>query len=217
MDRQKTKQNFIFLTYEKLKLLSKEELIKCVQSLQKQNELLTVQVKELERRVGMNSQNSSMPPSSDPPYQELSKKKSTGRKPGGQPGHKGSFRQLLPIEKVHKVVVVKPFVCKNCKQKLKGDDLSPHRHQVWEIPEIKPQVTEYQLHTLVCKGCGECTEAELPEGVPSGSFGPRVQAIVTICTGIYHMSKRTVKGMMEDIFNLPIGLGSISACESIVS
>ncbi len=224
MDKQKVKQNFIILTYEKLELLSKEELIKCVLrlqkyiiELQKQDELLIVRMEELERRIGMNSQNSSMPPSSDPPYLQSPKKKSTGRNPGGQPGHKGFFRQLLPIEKVNNVIVLKPSVCKNCKQRLKGDDLTPHRHQVWEIPEIQPRVTEYQLHTLVCKRCGEYSEAKLPEGVPSGSFGPRVQAIVAICTGIYHMSKRTVKGMMEDIFNLPIGLGSISACESIVS
>src|SRR2546426_493564 len=66
---------------------------------------------------------------------------------------------------------------------LEGEDSQPERHQVTEIPPIKPVVTEYHLHQLCCPACGEATRGELPVGVASGAFGPRVQAITALCTG----------------------------------
>ncbi|MEW6679540.1 MAG: DUF6444 domain-containing protein [bacterium] len=170
------KYNPTFLRWETLEQLSKEQLIERILLLQEQNVRLTRRMEELERCLGMNSQNSSKPPSSDPPHVERPKKKSTGRKIGGQPGHEGHLRQLLPVEEVKEVIPVKPSVCKNCNREIDGEDPSPRRHQVWELPIIRPEVIEYQLHTLRCKHCGECTEAELPQGVPRGFFGPRLQA-----------------------------------------
>ena len=63
-------------------------------------------------------------------------------------------------------------------------DPEPLRHQVWELPEIKPQVTEYQRHRLVCPCCGETTCAELPAGVPVGQAGPRLVAFVGLADGL---------------------------------
>ena len=56
---------------------------------------------------------------------------------------------------------------------------------------MQPVVTEYQLHRLVCPAGGAATRVELPAGMPAGGFGPRVQAITALCTGAYHLSKRT--------------------------
>ena len=53
------------------------------------------------------------------------------------------------------VIPVKPLWCHRCQQMLRGDNPQPHRHQVTEIPSVKPLVTEYQLHRLVCPECGE--------------------------------------------------------------
>ena len=81
--------------------------------------ILTLQerVRELEARLGQNSTNSSLPPSSDPPQApERPKAPPSGRKRGGQPGHRGAFRTLLPAEQVHEVVVVVPEVCRHCRQ-----------------------------------------------------------------------------------------------------
>ena len=72
-------------------------------------------IAELERQLNMNSQNSSKPPSSDLPSLKLPpKKKPSGRKPGGQPGHKGSHRELLPLEQVDEVIDHWPTHCENC-------------------------------------------------------------------------------------------------------
>ena len=57
-----------------------------------------------------------------------------------------------------------------------GQDTAPLRHQVWELPEIKPHVTEYQRHRLACPRCGGTTCAALPPGVPAGQSGPRLVA-----------------------------------------
>lgn len=61
--------------------------------------------------------------------------------------------------------------------------------------------------------CGEATRAELPAGVPSGGFGPRVQAITALCTGAYHLSKRTPQTLLEDLFGVSLGLGTVANLE----
>jgi transposase len=96
---------------------------------------------------------------------------------------------------------------------LEGDDPQPRRHQVTEVPPVQPVVTEYQLHCLLCPACGVPTRAALPVGVPTGGFGPRVQAIVALCTGAYHLSKRTTQTVMEDLFGLPMSLGTLPNLE----
>jgi transposase len=178
---------------------------------------LLARVQELELQLKQNSQNSSRPPSSDPPSVQRPVKKSTGRKRGGQPGHEGHTRELLPPDKVDYIVPVKPPKCKHCGAGLPGEDPNPRRHQVLDIPKVKPLVTEYQLHTLPCALCGKETTADLPDGVPVGAFSPRIQATVSVCTGVYHLSKRTTQGLMEDFFGVEMALGSVSACEKAAS
>jgi transposase len=100
---------------------------------------------------------------------------------------------------------VKPERCLRCQPPLAGEDPVPQRHQVTDIPPVKPVVTEYQLHQLVCPVCGDVSRAELPAGVPTGGFGPRVQAITALCTGAYHLSKRTTQSVLEDLFGVSNG------------
>jgi transposase len=97
------------------------------------------------------------------------------------------------------VVPVKPERCHHCQHLLPGENPQPQRHQVTKIPPVKPVVTAYQLHRLVCPACGEETRAEVPAGVPTGGFGPRVQASTALCTGAYHLSKRTTQRALEDM------------------
>jgi transposase len=171
---------------------------------------LKATVEELAQRLGRNSHNSSQPPSADPPQTpKRSRRDPSGRRPGGQPGHEGQTRALVPVEEVEVVIAVKPERCRRCQHRLEGEDAQPERHQVTEIPPIKPVVTEYQLHQLCCPSCGELTRAEPPVGVPTRGFGPRVQAITALCTGAYHLSKRTTQQVMADLFGLPLSVGTI--------
>jgi transposase len=117
------------------------------------------------------------------------------------------------VEDVEAVVVIKPEQCAHCQASLAGEELTPWRHQVIEIPPIKPVVTEYQWHQLMCSACGEVTRAPWPTEVPSGTYGPRVQATVALCTGSYRLSKRTTQQMMDEVFGVPLSVGTISQLE----
>ena len=172
-------------------------------------------VQQMREQLQQDSRTSSRPPSSDPP-QALAKRprhEPTGRRPGGQPGHEGQTRVVVPIETVDVVVPVKPARCRRCQHPLQGEDPQPQRHQVTEIPPVKPVVTEYQLHQLVCPVCGEMTRAEVPPGVPTGGFGPRVQATTALCTGAYHLSKRMTQELLQAFFGVEVGLGTIANLE----
>ena len=179
--------------------------------------ILRARVAALEERLGRNSQNSSRPPSTDPPGLPRPQRKPSGRQPGGQPGHEGAGRLLKPPEQVDEVVEVKPEVCASCGAKLKGCDPHPVRHQVTELPPIRAKVTEYQLHTLPCARCGISTAARLPQGVPGGAFGVRIQALVSLFTGAYRISKRNVRDLLEDCFGVDLGLGSVCPLEQATS
>ncbi len=167
----------------------------------------------LQEQLNQTSRNSSRPPSSDPPHSERPHRPRSTRRRGGQPGHPGHTRPLVPVDEVDEVVVIKPAQCTHCQAPLSGDDPTPWRHQVIEIPPIKPVVTEYQWHQLVCATCGEVTRAPWPESVPSGTYGPRVQATVALCTGSYRLSKRTTQQVMEEVFGVPMSVGTISPLE----
>jgi len=114
---------------------------------------------------------------------------------------------------VNVVIPVKPERGRRCQPPRQGEDPQPQRHQVTEIPPVNPVITEYQVHRLVCPVCGEATRAEVPAGVPPGGFGPRVQAITALCTGAYHLSKRTTQSVLQDLFGVALCVGTISKLE----
>ena len=112
---------------------------------------------------------------------------------------------------------VKPTACRECGHALSGDDPHPQRRQVFEIPPVRPQVTEYQVHTLRCPGCGVLTEADWPESVPRSRFGPSVQAWIGLLSGAYRMSKCNIVALLADAFSLDLAVGSVSQLEQHVS
>jgi transposase len=114
-------------------------------------------------------------------------------------------------------VVCKPSRCRHCQRPLCGEDAFSRRHQVIDLPPVRPIVREYQLHTLRCRACGQETPAALPVGVPAGLCGPRLQAVVAICSGTYHLSKRQTQALLRDFFAVDISLGTVSQVESLVS
>src|SRR5947199_7157145 len=174
---------------------------------------LVAMVQALQEQLHQTSRNSSRPPSSDPPRsQRHHRPRGQGRR-ARQPGHPCATRTLIPVEEVDEVVVIKPAQCTHCQAPVSVDDPKPCRHQVIELPPIKPVVTEYQWHQLACPTCGATTRAPWPAGVPSGTYGPRVQATVALYTGSYRLSKRTTQQAMSEVFGVPMRVGTISQLE----
>ena len=172
-------------------------------------ESLETEVSELKRLIGMNPQNSSLPPSSEHPHakQPKPKRKPSGRKRGGQQGHTKHQRTLVPPEQVTETIALKPSHCRRCGRTLRGVDPEPHRHQVFELPEIKPIVTEYQQHRLSCPCCGVSTTARLPDGVPQGQTGPRLVAFTALLMAYFRQSKRRTALFLEALCNIPCSAG----------
>ena len=180
---------------------------------------LEAEVAGLREQVNRNSGNSSQPPSSDGPQvpPKPRRQAKSGRKRGGQKGHPGAKRKLVPIDQVKEAHDVKPDTCRHCGHELEGTDPEPYRHQVMEIPPVVAEVAEYRIHTLTCSRCGINTRAELPDGVPQGAFGPRLQAMVSLLSGQYHLSKRDITSVMADFFQADMGLGSVPTLEQRTS
>jgi hypothetical protein len=125
---------------------------------------LKAEIVELRERLGQNSSNSSRPPSSNPPsYKSKPPREPKGRKRGGQPGHQGSARKLLPSAEVDHLVELRPTACAGCGRKLRGEDPQPERRQVSEVPRLRAEVTEYRRHALRCRGCETQTRETLSE------------------------------------------------------
>jgi transposase len=175
---------------------------------------LEARVNDLENRLKLNSTNSSKPPSSDPiGLKRKPPTPSSGKKRGGQPGHRKAYRALVPPEKIRETVHCKPIACRRCGKELSGDDPEPLVHQVAELPKIEPIVDEYRLHRLACSSCGETTCGALPPGVPIGCFGPYLQAVLAILAGAYRLSKRQIQQLVSDLFTLSISTGMVSKLE----
>ena len=179
--------------------------------------VLVRRVEELERRLEMNSGNSSLPPSSDRPGEEPAKKprKSSGRKRGAQRGHDKAERTLIPTDQCDRVEQHKPAQCSGCGTHLSGEDPDPRRKQVIDLPPVRPFVTEHQVHTLICPCCGVSNCGELPEHVPRGWFGPQVVATVMMLTGLGRLSHRIMAELLRQLFSLEISVGQVSRLQRL--
>jgi len=185
-------------------------------------------IADLERQLAarrQNSTNSSKPPSSDGLAGEprvRGRRKRSRRKPGGQKGHPGAHRPLVPPEQVDHIEDVLPEQCGHCHQAL-PDQLDQvrtegavQRHQVTELPPLKAQVTEYRCHRVLCPACGNGTRAPLPAEA-QGHFGPQLAALIAYLTVVCRMPRRVVEALLEQALKIPISLGSAQKCWEEVS
>src|SRR5215207_5307634 len=183
-------------------------------ALRTQNTALQERIRELEARLGQNSSNSSQPPSTDPPQAPPRQKApATGRKRGGQPGHRGVHRALLPVEQVDEVLAIVPEHCRHCQHPFPETGGRRRgrvwRHQVVELLPLAVRVTEYQMAVRRCAHCGTRTRAALPAGVPRRPFGPRLTAVVALLSGRYRLSRREVRQLMQDLWEVRLSLGAV--------
>ncbi len=180
------------------------------------NQRLEARVAELERRLSRSSRNSSLPPSQDPPSAPPRlRRPGSGRTPGGQPGHEGKHRRLLPSGQVDEIVEHWPKRCHACahvfaEQEL-VDAVDPWRHQVAELPAIAVRVSEHRLHGVCCPECATATRAELPRELPRSAFGPRLQAAIVTLAVRHRVSRRDTTELARELFGVELATGSVDA------
>jgi transposase len=184
------------------------ELLKITIALKKEND-------ELKERLNNNSNNSSLPPSKDFKKKKKTKKKST-RKRGGQPGHPAHQRIIIPEEKIDQIIDCKPLEMCNCGGKVILKD-KVRRHQVFEIPLPRYEVIEYRIYKGRCSSCHECHKGQLPPGVSWKGFAPRAHSMMSLLTSKYRLSKRLARSWFNDVYQMPVCVGSVSNIEHTVS
>ena len=167
-------------------------------------ERLREENRRLQAKVEPHSGNSSMAPSSDRPKtkaeqkklrQEARKrKKGEPKSSGGQPGHKGNFRER-EVTPDHEQVHLPPH-CPKCL--LPVDDsfvnkkIEPIWHQIYELVLKPVEVTEHQSPGCQCPGCGEVFQMPLPEEVTKAAYGPRLAGVGLFLRGVAQSSTRDV-------------------------
>lgn len=201
----------------------KETVVKTLLELHSRIESHSQQISILEKKIASlssNSTNSSKPPSSDGPQVTKPKRKKSSRSPGGQKGHKGKKRELLPVEEMDDVFHHYPKVCAKCSAHLdpqiSEETSDPERYQTSELPEIKPIRNEHQCHELGCT-CGHKTRAELPPEVAHSQFGPRAHGAIAYLTSVHKIGRRGIVEILNTLFGLNLCLGSVCNCIDRVS
>lgn len=162
-------------------------------------EHLVLRVAELERQLGQNSGNSHRPPSSDGLKKKPAFPRGQGGKRGGKPGHSGNTLQMVACPDLTQLCGA-PLCC--C-----GADLSAEafqvqeRRQVFDLPEPKVEVTEYQLLQCLCPACGRQMRGVFPDGVQAPvQYGQRLQALVSLLSNSYHLSYQSIQQLLHDLY-----------------
>lgn len=198
---------------EKLYDSGKEPTIKKLLEFDAKIKNLKEKIAQLEK----DSHNSSKPPSSDITKKPKNDKGKDGnrnkQKPGGQPGHKGKNRELVPLEQVNKIIPYYPDKGDNCQRELLSNDKANttdeiFRWQVFDIEPIKPKIIEYQAYTTICK-CGCQTKAKIPEDILKSNFGEHLMALIAYLTAVLHISRRGIQEFCLTFLNTKICLGTI--------
>jgi transposase len=174
--------------------------------------------RELKLELNKNSHNSHKPPSSD--WSEGKKKtndkrrrgRKNRRRPGGQKGHRGHWRPLVPPERVDKQVEHYPRRCRRCARDIRHDaaDPEPLHHQIAEIPVIAPTVTDHVLYRVTCPDCKTRTTARLPNDVPKVCFGPNLRSLVVLLSGRFRISRRETVELCRDVFGVSVSVGCVA-------
>jgi len=169
-------------------------------------------IAELEARLRQNPRNSSKPPSSEGLGKSAprSLRKKSGRKPGGQDGHKGTT--LMQVALPDREIRHEPGACRGCGADLAGRPVTGvERRQVFDLPPIRVEVTEHQLIEREC-GCGQRTRAAAPEGADAPAcYGPRIAAIMIYLYFGQFLSKQRTAQALAELFGTPLSSGTVAA------
>jgi len=198
----------------RLEKLEKENKILCHENvmLKAANTELKVEVADLRARLDSNSHNSNKPPSSDGYKKQTVKPalpKGKGRSQGGQKGHKG--HTLQQVESPDKTVTCIPGIC-TCGHEFKKEQLIlAEKRQVFDLPQPKLEITEYQIFKACCPACGQEQKGVAPEGVNApAQYGNKVKAFVVLLNVNYKLPFKKIQLLVSDLFSYPINESTIS-------
>lgn len=198
---------------------SREDLLALIGLLQRQNEelaaaneRLTARVAELERRLGRNSGNSSMPPSSDTFGRPVKKPQAkSGRKRGRQPGAGGAGLAMVAEPDVTADHL--PAACSGCGSALgESDSIGFERRQVRDIPLVTVTVTEHRAHRCRC-ACGTVTTSAMPEGVAGSpsSYGANLRALAVYLLVFQHIPVERTAQLITDVTGAEVSTGWVAS------
>lgn len=184
-----------------------------IKTLKLANNLLTTENVKLKDQLGLNSTNSSQPPSKDLYKSKTIPLSKSDKKPGAQLGHIGVSRKPLPPDHIVECELENKCEC--------GGEIidtnSLYTHQKIELPVIKPIVTNFLCKKGICNKCSKKHTAALPQSITPDLLGSNAKVTIATLTGMFGNSKRDVQDMLKNIFNLKIGLGLVSKTEERVS
>ena len=182
--------------------------------LRAENTALTARLAALERRFGLNSSNSSQPPSSDglkKPPRVSSLRESSGKKSGGQKGHPGET--LCRVATPDDTIDHYPEACAVCGEPLTAAMATGHvARQVFDLPEPRPLfVTEHRAHGCRCAACGTQTRAAFPEAVSAPvQYGKRISAFVLYLLHYQLLPEKRLAVLMADLFGVNLVTATIA-------
>lgn len=190
-----------------------DEALKLIQHLFAENQRLKDKIEELLLQLSKNSSNSSKPPSTD----KKGNSPGEGKHGGAKKSHIGTFRSLFTKEQVTKRLRIFPSNCPRCGSK----NLVPERksviHQVIDLPEISPEVTEYRLELCRCVECGKHIRGELPQGISRSIIGPRLSAWIGLASCQLSLPLRKIKTLIHRLIKEPFSSGTLFACQQRIS
>lgn len=189
-----------------------EALVDIILALQEQVQILTRRVTELEQLINKNSRNSSKPPSSDglnkPERKTKSLRKRSGKKCGGQKGHKG--HNLQKVEEPDYIIPLSVTSCSCCADLSNVPVSSYDCRQVFELPEPKLEVIEYQSEIKTCPGCGQTAKAPFPEGVNAPvQYGPGFRGMLVYMQNQHFIPADRLTQLVSDLYGRPISAATI--------
>lgn len=160
--------------------------------------------------VMKNSQTSSLPPSTEPHKRTRSLREKSGKKPGGQVGHKGMTREM--IEQTDHLIIHAPETCSLCGTSLSECQVeASERRQVHDLPPQKIEVTEHHVQTKVCSRCGMKNKAKFPKGVSAPvQYGAGVRSVVAYLMGYQLLPYERCAEMMDDLFTSHLSAGTLA-------
>lgn len=175
------------------------------------------QIAKLQEQVGLDSSNSSKPPSSDGPGKSRRERRASGRKRGAQPGHPGAYRALVDEEQVDRIIECPvPAQCE-CGGEVTSQG-EPLRHQVFDVPaQRQAEVGEYRIYSGQCRVCGKAVRGALPAGVPRGQIGPRALALVGVLGTQYHLTQHKIRDLLAQVLGVDFSVGAISQAHGLVA